>query len=567
MTDVNTLITDHLDIWTTAIEAKSASGRGNSTKISLYGIKKLRELILELAVRGKLVPQEESEGMAKEILTEVAGIRQQLEATKSIRKPKSPGPVQRNEMRFDLAANWVWTRLVELAEIAPKNDANDDGLASFVPMPEIWTSHTGQHGQEERSWGEIKKGYTHFANGDIALAKITPCFENSKAAVFSNLKNGIGSGTTELHVARLFSDKVIGRFVLLHLKAPSYLENGKPIMTGSAGQKRVPRWYFSDTPIALPPTAEQHRIVAKVDELMALCEALEAQTEDSLKAHQTLVETCLATLTNSQSPEELSENWTRIETHFDTLFTTEESIHKLEQSIFELAIQGVLIPQNSDDEPASVFLRNNGLEVQQIKTPESLPPGWASCELGNLGTITGGGTPAKSNKSFWNGEIPWVSPKDMKVDFVDQAIDSISEEAIENSSAKLIKAGSLLFVVRGMILAHSFPVAITKVPVAINQDMKAVDLGDFDRGYVLLMMKALKPAVLARVERSSHGTCKLVSQKLWSIELPIPPKAEQSRIVKRVDELRSLCAGLRSLIKKSDLDARHIAEAVTKSLI
>ena len=128
---------------------------------------------------------------------------------------------------------------------------------------------------------EIKKGYTHFPDGDIALTKITPCFENSKAAVFSDLENGIGAGTTELHVARTFGETLNRLFVLLFLKALQFLIVGKTKMTGSAGQKRIPKDFFAGNLMPLPPLAEQHRIVAKVDELMTLCDQLKARLSDA----------------------------------------------------------------------------------------------------------------------------------------------------------------------------------------------------------------------------------------------------------------------------------------------
>lgn len=152
----------------------------------------------------------------------------------------------------------------------------------------------------------------------------------------------------------------------------------------------------------------------------------------------------------------------------------------------------------------------------------------------------------------------------MKVDYIDDAIDKITSEAIENSPAKLIDPGNLLIVVRGMILAHSFPVAITTAPVAINQDMKAIGLGGFDQAYVLILMKGLKRKILSLVERSTHGTCKLVSSKLWAMELPIPPRSEQTRIVERVSELSKICTQLRELICDADTASRHLADSTPK---
>ena len=137
--------------------------------------------------------------------------------------------------------------------------------------------------------------------------------------------------------------------------------------------------------------------------------------------------------------------------------------------------------------------------------------------------------------------MPWVTPKDMKRDRIADAEDHITEAGIEGSAVKRVPPGALLMVVRGMILAHSFPVALTSREVTINQDMKALVPFDADLGpYLLVLMKGLKSVVLNMVERSTHGTCKLDTDDLFGLPLPIPPWTEQRRIVARVDELMQL---------------------------
>jgi type I restriction enzyme S subunit len=156
------------------------------------------------------------------------------------------------------------------------------------------------NGHEVRPWSEIKKGYTHFAEGDVGLAKITPCFENGKSTVFRSLAGAIGSGTTELHIIRPL--QVSPDFILLFLKSPHFIQTGIPRMTGTAGQKRVPLDYFAHSPFPLPPLAEQHRIVAKVDELMALCDQLEQQLSQADQQRRRLLEALLAEALQSSKP-------------------------------------------------------------------------------------------------------------------------------------------------------------------------------------------------------------------------------------------------------------------------
>ncbi len=237
-------------------------------------IPRLRRFILNLAVRGKLVPQDPNDEPASELLKRIVAEKKRMIEAGEIRKPKVIIPLNEAEIPFMLPANWRWSQIAEIGLLSPRNEATDDTLASFVPMPMIAADYGEASNHEVRRWGDIKKGYTHFAEGDVGLAKITPCFQNGKSTVFRDLTGGLGSGTTELHIVRpLFGNP---NFILIFLKCPYFIETGIPRMTGTAGQKRVPTEYFAYSPFPLPPLAEQHSIVAKVDELMALCDQLEA---------------------------------------------------------------------------------------------------------------------------------------------------------------------------------------------------------------------------------------------------------------------------------------------------
>ena len=207
-----------------------------------------------------------------------------------------------------------------------------------------------------RQWGEIKKGYTHFAEGDVGLAKITPCFQNGKSTVFRNLTGGLGSGTTELHIVRpLFVDP---NFVVLFLKSPHFIETGISKMTGTAGQKRVPTEYFAHSPFPLPPLAEQHRIVAKVDELMALCDRLEATQEERETTRTRLATASLARL-NAPDLDQATfrQHATFALDNLAPLTTRPEQVKALRQTILDLAVRGKLVPQDPNDESAAELLK------------------------------------------------------------------------------------------------------------------------------------------------------------------------------------------------------------------
>lgn len=236
-------------------------------------VKALRKTILNLAVQGKLVPQDPDDEPASELLKRIGKEKRRLEKIGKIRKERTSSPVPEDASPFPLPQNWQWSQIAEIGLLNPRNEAADDLSASFIPMPMIPAEYGATCSHEVRQWTNIKRGYTHFAEGDVGLAKITPCFQNGKSTVFRNLTGDLGSGTTELHIVRpLLVDPY---FIVLFLKSPYFIENGIPKMTGTAGQKRVPAKYFAHSPFPLPPLDEQRRIVAKVNELMALCDRLE----------------------------------------------------------------------------------------------------------------------------------------------------------------------------------------------------------------------------------------------------------------------------------------------------
>ncbi|EJI85483.1 hypothetical protein AEST_18220 [Alishewanella aestuarii B11] len=256
-----------------------------------YSIDALKQTILQLAVMGKLVKQNPNDEPASELLKRIAAEKDALVKAGKIKKQKPLPPISDDEKPFELPEGWEWCRLGWIAEINPRNYAEDSVKASFVPMASIGKSHTGEHLTETRDWGDIKKGFTHFANGDLGIAKITPCFENSKAAVFDGLTNGIGAGTTELHIARFISpENTLAKYLLLNIKSPLYLKIGESKMTGTAGQKRLPKDFFEGNPFALPPISEQGRIVYRVNELFELCDALSEKLNSSKQIQVVLAE-------------------------------------------------------------------------------------------------------------------------------------------------------------------------------------------------------------------------------------------------------------------------------------
>ncbi len=184
-------------------------------------------------------------------------------------------------------------------------------------------------------------------------------------------------------------------------------------------------------------------------------------------------------------------------------------------------------------------LFTEGLRNEPQKQTEigPVPESWEVVELSDVCRFQSGGTPSKKNPEFWKGTIPWVSPKDMKRPRLDDVADHISQEALESGS-KLAPTGSVFVVLRGMILAKTVPVALAKVPMAINQDMKAIIPGPKLRSdFLLYALETLRDSLFKKVGRSGHGTCTLMSHEISSFKIPLPDLETQKDVAATIQNL------------------------------
>ena len=160
--------------------------------------------------------------------------------------------------------SWSWERVRNLFIINPKNAVDDVISVSFIPMALLDDGYSGEYTYEEKAWKECKKGFTHFADGDVCFAKISPCFENRKSAYFQNLCNGYGAGTTELYVLRRYTDDIMPEYLLSFVKSEYFISRGRNTFSGVVGQQRVDKEVMLDTFIPIPPVTEQAKINNKL---------------------------------------------------------------------------------------------------------------------------------------------------------------------------------------------------------------------------------------------------------------------------------------------------------------
>ncbi|MGK2907719.1 MAG: restriction endonuclease subunit S [Desulfuromonadales bacterium] len=533
------------------------------------GVRKLRELILQLAVQGKLVPQNPEDEPAEVLLERIQKEKMVNTARKGEKFFAPTNPVTPDEAPYGLPEGWEWTRLGQITEVldrlrkpvtksarkhGPYPYYGASGVVDYV-SEYIFDEPLVLVGEDGAKWG---RG------------------ENSAFPI-----SGKSWVNNHAHVLRPVRSVVEDQFLVYVLVGSDLQQYITGMTVPKLNQARL-----VSIVIPLPPLEKQKRIVAKVDQLMALCDELEASQQKQQQGRVRLNNAALDALLTAREPDEFADYWQRISTNFDLLYDHPETIAKLRAAILQLAVQGKLVPQNPEDEPASTLLgrirsgkvgsgsRRGGsrtapvVPVTSAEMPYELPKGWEWVRLIELGCFLGGGTPSKQNASFWIGEIPWVSPKDMKTRYIADTIDHVSPEGIQKSAAKLIPVGSILMVLRWMILLHSFPVAKTTVEVAINQDMKALvcTLPDISE-YVLLNLAGEKARILQMVKRSSHGTCRLDSDDISGFVVALPPLPEQHHIVAKVNQLMAQCGELEAKLNQTQQHSVKLMEATVRQLL
>ncbi|MBA0167107.1 restriction endonuclease subunit S [Pectobacterium sp. CFBP8739] len=579
---VETLITDHIDIWASALQTRSTAGRGSNGKIDLYGIKKLRELILELAVRGKLVPQDPNDEPASELLKQIAKERDELVKSKVIRKPKKLEKIAITKIPFDLPDGWEWCYL---------NDIGDWG-AGATPSRSNAKYYNG-----DIPWfksGELSSDFISDSEEKITEFALQECsLRDNKVGDVLIAMYGATIGKTSILNVRGTTNQAVcactpysgisNIYLLTLLKAYKRIFIG--MGTGGA-QPNISREKLIATVFALPPKAEQNRIICKVDELMSLCDKLEQQSLTSLDAHQQLVETLLATLTDSQNAEELSESWARISQHFDTLFTTEASIDALKQTILQLAVMGKLVPQDPNDEPASELLKRIEQEKAQwvkegkIKKQKPLPPvsdeekpfelpeGWEWCRIISIAQVGTGSTPSRDNPDYWSEpEFNWVTSGETSSPFIIDTAEKVSMRAVKETNISIYPPGTLIIAMYGQGKTRG---QITELCIAAgtNQACAAIQLfesNEFHRRYIKFFFEKSYDDLRSHAAGGAQPNLNLA--KVSNTLIPIPPLAEQIEITAKIDELFVFCDTLKSRLQSAQQTQLHLADALTDAAV
>ncbi|AUU33210.1 restriction endonuclease subunit S [Shigella flexneri] len=550
---VEKLIVDHMETWTSALQTRSTAGRGSSGKIDLYGIKKLRELILELAVRGKLVPQDPNDEPASDLLKRIAAEKAELVKQGKIKKQKPLPEISEEEKPFELPEGWEW---VHLPDIYCSISESSRKIKSSEILPE------GKYPVIEQSQ-EFISGY---CNNECLLIKLNnPVIvfgDHTRNIIFIDFDFVVGADGVKILSPILICE----RFFFWQLRS------FKLDVRGYARHFKV----LNSCLFALPPIAEQERIVEKVSSLMSLCDQLEQQSLTSLDAHQQLVETLLGTLTDSQNTAELAENWARISEHFDTLFTTEASVDALKQTILQLAVMGKLVPQDPNDEPASELLKRIAQEKAQLvkegkikkqkplppisdeEKPFELPEGWEWCRIGNIVNIK---SELVSPKDYLN--LYQVAP-----DIIEKGTGRvISKRTVKESGVK----GPNSRFYKGQIVYSKIRPSLSKVFLAEYNGLCSADMYPLDcyinPNYLLKYILSIPFLMQVKKAENRIKMPKLNSDSFYNIIVAIPPYNEQQAIFDKINSIEAVCNGLISYIGIYHKTQLHLADALTDAAI
>lgn len=541
------------------------------------GIQKLRGLILELAVRGKLVSQDSNDEPASELLKRIAKERVQQEANGTGKKSKSTPPVSKDEQAFELPDGWAWVRFADVTSYIQRGKGPDYADKSdYVVVSQKCVRWHGLDLSQARwitpeSFSKydtirlLRSGdvlWNSTGTGTIGRAVVVPSLEAGQVLV------------ADSHVTVVRSVLMSPIYLWRWIQSPSVQREIEGSASGSTNQIELATSTVTAHPIPLPPLAEQHRIVAKVDELMALCDRLEAEQADAASAHTRLVETLLGTLTQSTDAADLAANWQRFSGHFDTLFATEASIDALKQTVLQLAVMGKLVPQDPNDEPASGLLKRIVQErlrfeaegtckkskpvppVGNNEQPYALPEGWKWVRLPEVCHVITDGE--HITPQYADSGIPMLSAKHLGSDtllfddlkFVTPTVADKcwSRCCPEERDILVVSRGggvgrTIISGTRGYCLMGS--VLLFKPATEVNER--------YLRSYLCSNEGNNK---LRTTSGASAQQAIYIAHLKRDYVLPLPPLAEQHRIVGKVDELMDLCERL-----KADLGTAYQRQA------
>ncbi len=548
------------------------------------GVAKLRELILTLAVQGKLVPQDPADEPASELLKRIRAEKDRLVAEGKIKRAKPLAPIGEGEQPFELPQGWEWQSLAEVGTWAigsgfPHEAQGRAGLPILfakvsdmnLPGNELEIVRTN-HTIDEETVEKLRIN-VHPA-GTVVFPKIGGAIATNKRRILvrpTAIDNNCLGITPSPATSTCYLFQLLSAIDFTDYQAGTSVP---ALSQGTLGQIAV----------GLPPLPEQARIVARVEELMRVCDELEAKGQQQAAHHRQLVQTLLGTLADAnRDPDSATptpDAWQRVAAHFDTLLDRPSAVDALEQTILQLAVRGQLVPQEPTDEPASELLKRIRTEkdrqiaegkikrdkplapIAEDEQPFELPVGWQWVRFGSISEFTNGFAFPSSEFSEDSSGVGVVKIGDIQ----DGVVSVASMSYVSQRYASRVDAG---FIVEpgDMLIAMS---GATTGKLGFNRRSEQFLLNQRVGKIALHLVRKefahqyLTTKIAENLSISAGSAIpNLSTAQIKEIAFPLPPLAEQSRIVARVEELRQVCNDLRQLLSNCRSTQAHLAEMLT----
>ncbi|MCM2319540.1 MAG: restriction endonuclease subunit S [Pseudomonas sp.] len=431
-------------------------------------------------------------------------------------------------MSGELPAGWAEARIGDLADLNPKQAFDDETIAGFVPMSHAPTNFRDKLRFDERPWGEIKKAYTNFKDGDVIFAKVTPCFENGKAAFVEGLPNGIGAGSSEFFVLRPSCDQVSAKYLLALVKSHDFLREGAENMTGAVGLRRVPKQFVENYSVLVPPAAEQTRIAAKLDELLAQVDTLKARIDGIPALLKRFRQSVLSAAVSGR----LTEEWRAKK------LGTEHAAKYLSVEIgfgdFELALE--------------------------------VPESWEAVKLNGACKIISGF--AFSSGSFVAAGIPVVKISNVQCGgFEEKNQEYLPLELMAVYEKFIVRSSDLLMALTRPVINNTLKVCKypkDAPPALLNQRVCRFEFNEpasKDFFEFLFQAEYFKKQVISNLSETLQPNLSPKDLALFTIGLP--PLQEQTEIVRRVEQLFAFADQLEAKVN----EARTRIDRLTQSIL
>ena len=458
--------------------------------------KKLRQKILDLAIRGKLVPQDPNDEPASVLLERIRAEKERLVKEGKIKRSKKSASDDEIEAPFEIPESWEWCNITEITSKitdgthnSPPNSSN--GTYKYITAKNIKSSgiildnityvdetiHNEIYARCNPEYGDIlyiKDGAT---TGVVTINNLDEPFSLLSSVALIKPSFGISN-----------------KFLLFYFQSDICLNSVRRSMKG-VGITRITLKQIEQWNVPLPPLAEQKRIASAVERWFTLIDELESNEDDLLKA-----------------------------------------IDKAKSKILDLAIHGKLVPQDPNDEPAIELLKRINPKFEPCdmeECPFAIPDSWCWTTLGSIGKWQSGATPSRLQKDYYGGEIPWLKTGDLNDGFIYNIPETITQKAIEETSVKLNPTGSVLIAMYGATIGK---IGILSCPATTNQACCAcAEFYGIEQMYLFYFLLSHKDYF---VMLGGGGAQPNISkEKIIGTKIPIPPIEEQLRIVAKIEEL------------------------------